>query len=404
MMARLTRSPLLLTITVALAGGAAPLGAQQHIEVTTRSAPRAMGGESDEREVRRLKRRVDSLSRVFNDGDGLGAEDRRRVGATLDATVEQLEATLARLAGQMTRDDESRTMRVNLAPFVSEGAARSMERALGAAREATPRGWLGIVVQGPAREPWLSGGELMIRYLAYPQIVSVEPSSPAERGGIVPNDTLVAYDGRDVRDTDIPITRLLRPNARVLVRVRRDGRLKDVPVTIADVPQRIRLRSEQTAFVQAPRLSGRVTFPPEPGRPSASPRASAMPFTPMPPAVVGVPTPAVAPLPPAPPMFGFAYTAVAGAELTAVTQGLGQSLGVSRGVLVTSAPVSSIAYQSGLRDGDVITSAAGRPVRTVGEVRELVQAAVIYGEHSVVMDVLRQHRPRRVTLHWDDAR
>ena len=61
----------------------------------------------------------------------------------------------------------------------------------------------------------MENGELIIRYLTHPAIVSVEPSSPAERAGLVPSDTLIAYDGEDVRDTDIAITRLLTPNKRV---------------------------------------------------------------------------------------------------------------------------------------------------------------------------------------------
>jgi len=125
----------------------------------------------------------------------------------------------------------------------------------------SPRGWLGIVIQGAAQEPRVVNGEMIIHYLTHPEIVSVEPSSPAERAGLVPSDTLIAYDGRDVKDGDISMTRLLRPNSRVLVRIRRDGRTRDVPVTIADVPSRISLRrdyvvemrtSEPGAFVEAP--------------------------------------------------------------------------------------------------------------------------------------------------------
>ncbi len=395
-MARLTGTPLLLTITLTLATGAAPLAAQQRVEVITHRVPRTPAG-AEEGELRRLERLADSLARVYTDGDRLSAVERRRVGVRLDATVSQIEALVEKLSAPSARGEPARAvMRLQVAPMVTEGAVRSMARALGAARGPAPRGWLGVVVQGPAREPWVQHGELMIRYLAYPEVVSVEPRSPAERAGIVPSDTLMAYDGHDVRDSDIPINRLLRPNARVLVRVRRDGRTTDVPVTIANVPQQVRLRSELTFALPSPAASGfgsRVSFAPSPMAPPATP-------TPTPMAAPVVP---VAPLPPASPLYGFVFNAIAGAQLAAVNEGLGRTLGVGHGVLVTSAPVSSLAYESGLRDGDVITAANGHAVRTVNELRELVSAAALSGDRVLPLVLVRDRKTRRASLRWEDG-
>jgi serine protease Do len=267
-----------------------------------------------------------------------------------------------------------------------------------------PRGWVGIVISGTALEPRIVKGELFVRYLSHPEIVSVEPGSPAERAGLAAHDTLIAYDEHDVAK-EIPITRLLRPNARVMVRIRRNGRTRNMPLTVADVPSRISLRAEMNAEMMVPRAEGGL--------------ADAAPFPRMapPPPRYGPPAmrvPAAAPLPPSTPLPGqaptpaiiFAYgdNSVAGAQLVAVTEGLAKAIGVRQGVFVTQAPPGSLAYQSGLRDGDVIVKVAGAPIRTVAELREWVQAASENGKNAVELDYLREKRARRVVLRWNGPR
>lgn len=408
-MVRSIRTPLCLTITVVAATGAplrAPLVAQRAEVGAMRRVPRAEPADTNERQLRRLERRADSLSQLYNEGDDLSIAQRRSIGDELDRTVGQIEE-LARRMAQM----DSRLMRVQVqvAPMVDERNAMAMSNALRQAQQSQiplPRGWLGIVVSGTAREPRVDNGELIIRYLTHPVIVSVEPSSPAEKAGLIPTDTLIAYDGRDVRDRDISITRLLRPNARVLVRVRRDGRTKDVPVTIADVPSRIRLRSETNFVLRAPRaepaLPG-VAFPRSSVPVNAlTPRAAAAPMAPMPPMpeMEKMPAPAVTPGM----IITFGLNGVAGAQLAALTEGLARTVGVRRGVLVTYAAVGSPAYASGLRDGDVIVRVGGDQVSTVAELREKVQMAVENGENSVKLDCVRDRKARAVTLRWNDDR
>lgn len=409
-MVRSLRTPLCLSITVMAATGAPlrpPLVAQRAEVGTSRRAPRAEPADTNERQLRRLERRADSLSQLYNEGEDLSIAQRRSIGDELDRTVGQIEE-LARRAAQM----DSRLMRVQVqvAPMVDERNAMAMSNALRQAQQSQiplPRGWLGIVVSGTAREPRVDNGELIIRYLTHPVIVSVEPSSPAEKAGLVPSDTLVAYDGRDVRDRDISITRLLRPNARVLVRIRRDGRTKDVPVTIADVPSRIRLRSETNFVLRAPRaepaLPGMTYFPR-----SSVPAAALAPRAPsVPPAMPMPAMPPVAPMPQAvtPGMIvAFGLNGVAGAQLAALTEGLARTVGVRRGVLVTYAALGSPAYSSGLRDGDVIVRVGGEPVSTVAELREKVQMAVENGESSVKLDCVRDRKARPVMLRWNDDR
>jgi serine protease Do len=408
-MVRMIRPSLLFTVTMVLVVNA-PLGAQR-TEVVIRRAARAAPSDSTDRQLRRLERRADSLARLYNDSDDLTAADRRAIGESLDRTVQQIEA-LAEREARLDRAPRAREeFRVMLAPSIDERAATLMGRAFSQPRDlkgAMLRGWIGIVVSGTAREPRIDNGELIVRYLTHPEIVSVEPSSPAERAGITPSDTLIAYDGRDVRNNDISITRLLRPNARVLVRIRRDRRTFDVPVTVADVPSRIRIRAEMNVEPRAPRVPG---LPVAPGFPSRAPvpPSGAM-YGPQAPTRVQ----ALSPLAPSTPLpapastpviiFGSGADGVAGAQLAVVTEGLARTIGVGQGLLVTGAPVGSPAFQSGLREGDVIVGVAGAPIRTISELRERVQAAAENGDHTLELELVRDKRTRKAVLSWSGPR
>jgi hypothetical protein len=401
-MVRLRRPSLLLSATVVF-GAAAPLAAQR-ADVLARRTPRADSslGSATERQLRALARRADSLSYLYN-AEELSVAERRRVGMVLDHTVEQIDLLAMRLA-EMSGDSPG-GMRMHLSPMGGAEARSSMLRALTASRGIQPRGWLGVEISGPAREPRIEGGEQIIHYLNYPAIVSVEPSSPAERAGLIPNDTLIAYDGLDVRDTDIPITRLMTPNKRVIVRIRRDGRTRDIPVRIADVPSRIVLRREMNVDVAPPRslseLPDAVTFPRAPTAPRALWSSAMGEPAPMPPRTPAPPIPTMSAPPPMPAIvYGLGFNGIAGAQLVGVTEGLGRSLGVRQGVLVTNAPIGSPAYESGLRDGDVIVKAAGRMLSTVGDLRAEVASVANDGEHSIALDVVRNRRARKAVLRW----
>jgi hypothetical protein len=409
-MSRSIRTPLLFSFTAALAAGSpvrAALAAQS-VETVVRRTPRASSSGEDERQLRRLERQADSLTLLYNERADLGEAQRLSIGRQLDRTVAEIESLEQRIAESNARQMR---VRVQMAPMVDERAATAMSGALRQARPsgfAMPRGWLGIVVSGTAREPRIDNGELIIRYLTYPEIVSVEPGSPAEKAGLAQSDTLVAYDGHDVRDQDISLTRLLQPRKRVLVRIRRDGRTRDVPVTIADVPSRIRLRTETTMIARAPGGDGGPAAPLEfprglGARPASPPRRVFL--APMPPgtspamsaAAAAVPTPGMM-------IYTLGSAGVAGAELVAVTEGLARAVGVQRGVLVTRSPVGSPAHASGLRDGDVIVRVGGEPVFTVTGLREQLQIAVDNGASSVDVECIRARKPMKLKLKWSGER
>jgi hypothetical protein len=389
-------APLFLTVTLALATGAVPLVAQR--PETTRRTVRVTVSDSSERQMRSLGRTIDSLARVFESGD-LTAAERSSIGRRIEALIAQLKA-------QRIQPDGVNTMVKIDGPYIAGTEAPSMGwktyvdlRGMLPASPAVARGWIGIVVSGAPRETHMEGNQQMMRFLSYPEIVSVDPSSPAQRAGLAPGDTLLAYDGRDVRGADISMTRLLRPNAKVTVRVRRDGRIKELPVVVAKAPMRIMIRRGDE--MRGPDQTWVFTSPPDlqrvpPLAPPAPLPRSGMP-TPPPAVATGASAPVV---PSLPRPFEFSPSGVAGAQLVTVSDGLKRGYGVPSGVLVVTVPRGTPADESGLKEGDVIVRVERQPVQSVVQVWQIVTRAADDGAKEVDLDLIREKQARALTLRW----
>lgn len=381
--------PLLVSVGLALAASASPLVAQKS-ETTTRSVPRASASDSSGVRLRRLERSIDSLVRIFNEED-LSADQRYRIRQFIDERTAELDAL--RMATSPRPSERNvfirRSPEFQFETHFGEGAALMP----GFARAMVP-GWIGIVVSGAPTQIRVENNEMFMRYLLYPQIASVDPSSPAQRAGLTPGDTLMAYNGRDVRTEEISMTRLLVPKATVKVRVRRDGKVKDLPVVVAEAPAKIRqrrfdeMRDAGATWVTVPPTPPMRT--PAPGVASAPPR----PYVPEAPRGF-FSSPVVAPLPPV-----FTLSGIAGAQVATVSETMTRRWGLPAGVLVTNVPVGSPADESGLEEGDVILRVGQRSVTSVRDLREVVARAADDGERSVAIELQRGKEHRTLTLRW----
>jgi membrane-associated protease RseP (regulator of RpoE activity) len=315
-----------------------------------------------------LQGRLDSLQHAFEEM-GLDAPDRLEL-------VRQLHALLSSLSDLSEIEQHVRT-RVS-SPMMGLREKRQLvggsEMMAGPFR--TPitvlqPGWIGINAEAP-HERIVHDDSAFIRYFAYPEIVSVEPNSPAERVGIARGDQLIAYDGADLRDREINLTRLLQPAHRITVTVRRDGAERQFPVVVARPPARVVERLELSVpdglsdsmparvlmLHDMPRIGRILEF--DEMDPSSAP--------------------------------------VAGAKLAEIrSEDLGRIFGVSRGVLVTDV-FSDPARESGLHGGDVIVRADGRDLTTVAQLRRIVAAHA--GDRSVELEIVRQKKTRPLTLRW----
>lgn len=376
-------------VGLALAAGAAPLAAQRSTVVQPRSAPL----DSLEPKLRRLERSIDSLVKRFDEEPT--SERRTKLRQQIDARFAEFMALRMSARDARPKDATTFVWRVPepgfAAPLGMDGGTLFPRLA----QSAMAPGWIGIVVSGSPTEIRVENNEMYMRFLSYPEIASVDPSSPAQRAGVAPGDTLMAYNGHDVRREEISMTRLLRPKATVTVRVRREGRIKEMPVVVAEAPERVRIRRERELHdVDGPRIALRpdVMFPRIPAAPGVPPAARA----PIPPRGFGS-TPVVASLPT---VFGIGPSGVAGAQVVTLSETMKRSLGLPAGVLVTTVPDGSPAGESGLEEGDVILQVGGKPVKTVFEMREMVQRAAEVGERSIVLDILRAKNRRSLTLRW----
>ena len=269
-----------------------------------------------------------------------------------------------------------------------------------------PRGWLGFNAQGPVFHMVDNDGD-HVTYFAHPHILSVDPESPADRAGIVPGDILIAFNGTDVVGHEFNLTRLMEPETKVAVTIRRDGEVKDYSLAIAKAPQGVSDRRFE--FIRVPGMP----FPPGVVGPTLiridSLRGDGVlvPDAPRAPGqargggnrIVGVPRGVTR----VGPMVAGNYMVIAphgvlGADVSTVGADLSRVLKLEKGVLVNDVPEVSPAYKSGLRAGDVIVSASGQSVATIGELQDIIVSQL--GERSVLLQVRRGGKLAKVTATW----
>lgn len=330
---------------------------------TAQSAGRRRACTDCESDARRLEalQRLDSLRWEF-EHEKLSEAQRERLRREMGVAIRELQSAIGDLRTEMGDLDRAKVEAIAATPRMTY------------AYTVRQHGYLGVSFDGPNAED-LRGGERIIRFFAYPKIALVEPSSPAERAGIRAGDTLLAMNGLDVVEKEISLTRMLVPDEALAVRLRREGAVRDVKVTVGRPPAYVQNRwTSPVMAAEAPGAVARVGATPPVRAPGA---VSALPKT----AVTSV----------------WVYSdGVAGAKVETVTDGLARALGVDGGVLILRAGPGTPALRAGLRDGDVIVRAGGMRVSTVRELREALHR---HDEgDGVKLVILRERKQREVTL------
>ena len=177
------------------------------------------------------------------------------------------------------------------------------------------------------------------------RVTSVSPGGPAAEAGIRAGDLIVNVNGRDVTGGDAPrqmmkIIHQVKPDAKVVVRVLRDGSVRVFSVTPRQEPYDV-VFSDPFAGIPAP---------------------------------------------PAPPSF-MVNGPVSNMELATLTPGLGKYFGTDKGVLVIRAPHDG---QLKLEDGDVILAIDGREP-TSGSHATRILGSYQPGE-KITMKIVREHK------------
>lgn len=271
-----------------------------------------------------------------------------------------------------------------------------VESRCAAERGPRPEGYLGITLTTSAE---FSPGRVRIQRV---DVESVDPGSPAQRGGIAAGDRILSIAGRDFRQ-DLPgIDDLLQVGNRLSVRVERAGREQDVMLTVGRRAQNMprtcgqlervlqplrtmgpgRILVESTGDGRTRRVE--VRSAPSPMRevrvePAPDQERSFFIFAP---GAAGVTDIA---------FFG-------GAEFRPLSNDWREVLGMARGstgVIVSEVAPGSMAAQAGLREGDVITGVGGANA-TSPEV--LVRLLSVSAQRDATLRVVRGKSTKTVVL------
>jgi membrane-associated protease RseP (regulator of RpoE activity) len=269
------------------------------------------------------------------------------------------------------------------------------------AMDVIPTGWFGFSTDG-LHQGWEEPRGSFLRYLEYPTIVAIEANSPASRAGMRSGDSLLAYDGVDLRRNEINLTRLLVPGREISVKLRREGEAKDVTIMVEKAPPAI-MAERRAAAAGSMVAAQRAPFPADtlerrliemrmaenqaaaaavsPGRPGSvvatrvPPRSAAGGSVAPAQAVMGGPI------------------GVLGAGMTNVDADMAESIvGMKgkRGVFVTTVPTGSIAERTGLKSGDVILRVESADVFSVAQLRARLVYAQMNNVEKIRVTILRK--------------
>lgn len=342
----------------------------------------------DARRVSQVQRGVDSLMRVFvryRTGDGpIGSTitvHRSDSTMTVNGKLVEPRILIESIEGGLRpgRSDIEFTLRAlepQVAAFASAGAR--------VVAKGSPSGYLGVSLSG-SQVRMVSDSGSFTAHCDYPMIETVEAGSPARRAGLGAGDTVLAYNGKDVVAQAVNYPQLLMPGKVVRVRVRREGKVRELPVTIAERTQEqleiAALDNVRANTVVATRSLQPFSFWPSWMNGDAF-FVRAGPTAPSAAAVAGSAT----------------MMMVLGAQLNAIDDEFAQSMRVEPGVLVIRVLPGSPAAEAGLRAGEMIRAVNGTPVRELPPIQRAIAGPNVRDVKLTVSG--RDAPPRIVTVRW----
>ncbi len=217
----------------------------------------------------------------------------------------------------------------------------------------TRRGWLGVRIQQVSPDIADSLGLDTARGAL---VADVTPDGPAEAAGIQPGDIITGFNGEPVDEMrTLPrIVAETRVGREVPVEVWRDGAAITVTATLGELEQAEEARMLTTSATPGPTEEGRVDS--------------------------------------------------LGLGLATLTPQLREQYGITEeveGVVVTEVDDTVDAADKGLREGDVIVEVAQDEVRSLEDVRRLVEDHRTNGKKTILLLVNRQGEQRFIPLRID---
>ncbi|WP_373068575.1 PDZ domain-containing protein [Gemmatimonas sp.] len=269
-----------------------------------------------------------------------------------------------------------RTLQPQITAFIAAAEAQS-------GRDVSETGYMGVGLLG-AQVRTVTPEGVLVSHCDYPVVETVDTGSPASRAGVLAGDTVLAYNGRDLKQRAVNYQRMLVPGETVRMRVKRGAKAREIPVAVVTRSverQIVLMRPDETTSAlspEAPRaLIGRLMI------------SSAAPGTASPAPIMGtVSTNGVAVL--------------LGAQFSTVDDDFAQVLGLEPGILVLHVSQGSPFAEAGLRGGEIVRTFNGTAVRDVQAMRRAIAGAGAgAGAREARLTVLsRASGTRTVTLRW----
>ena len=382
------------------------LGAQQESSAEAEARSRALS----ERMRVTLAEQARTLSKMQRDLERASRADvkvRDSIVRVTSQRIAELATDIARVQMEADRlqissvDSDTRTQL--LAQIASARAMANVTRALAGKQRALtfstrtmPRGYLGVTLSGEQNTE-LRDGKVLTVFLSPSVIETVEPGSPAARGGLESGDTILSF-GKHTMPGAVPLVDVMIPGERLTIRLRRGGRERAMtvqvgtrteytyslsPAYVGSVGSSFSCSGEDCALIAAAPRAGRA--PRAPDAPTA-PRSAA------------VPAPAM------PPLSGTVWSStdfsIAGAVMTSITSELEDLTGADEGILVLRVAPGTPAATSGLRGGDVIIRINDEECEGVRDLQIAVQRASSRGARQVALVVSRKQKEKALTLQW----
>lgn len=371
---RPTRSAVLFTALLAVAAPALALGAQTQSgarsgRVILRGAPDSLGRDS-------------TFARFFVNPQQIELMVRELM------TSKALEETMARAMRDASDTDRLRLQR-QLGEIArrNQGLASAIQMQCSRAPSAEPAGYLGVQFE----ETMISrqNNEPAVYEIARPTIASVTAGSPAEKAGIRAGDLILSIGGQDARR--LHLESLLKPGARLTVKLKRENETKDFEVLVKERPADY---GNTMTCMRADDLVG----PDAPAIVFMSPRSSGGTMVRPSPNTIRVEG---IPAMPSTGASNFSFSTPgwssrwAGATLEAVNDDWRAVLGVDGGVVVTKVASGTPAFDGGLKSGDVITSVNETQVTSVERFLRLMNTNET---RTFKLQVTRLRKPLTLTL------
>lgn len=213
-------------------------------------------------------------------------------------------------------------------------------------------------------------------------IEHVVEGSPAEAAGLQKGDVILKVNGDDITSTR-KLNRLINeisPDHQAKLTILRGGSEREITVTVG---KRQGFSFGNGAFGGVIAPMEKFDFPPMPDMPNLErlPRLEGRLLSPD--------------APDAPVFFGLGNRRQLGLSTTPLTKQLADHFGVTGGALVTNVRENSAAAKAGIKAGDIITEADGKPLK--GDF-DLIRAVGEKKEGSIVLTVVRDKNRQTISV------